>query len=162
MLDELLPTGLCDAARSLGVEPLEVVRLMVATDTVSDRFSASPDHLEKLAEFGGIEGGWWEGAELPEDDNPIRQRVRAAIGLLLGRSAGEDYLRMDNLWRGLPLEDQETVEEAMNILSDEGLVEIDNAEKGVLIAVPSESQAALRALATGEGESDGLNELYQG
>ena len=32
MLEDLLPKGLTEAARRLGVEPPEVVRLMVVTD----------------------------------------------------------------------------------------------------------------------------------
>ncbi|MCB9677518.1 MAG: hypothetical protein H6737_20585 [Alphaproteobacteria bacterium] len=161
MLDDLLPKGLTDAARRLGVEPLEVVRLMVVTDTVSDGFAATDDHVAKLAAFGAIETGWWEGAELPKDKNESRQRVRAAIGLVLGRCAGGVRVRMDNLWRGLPLDAQELVEEAMNVLSDEGLVRIENAASGVLITVPADSEAQLRELASGKADSDGLNELYQ-
>ena len=161
MIEELLPSGLTGAARSLGVEPLEVVRLMVMTDTVSDGFSVNEDHVQKLANFGQIESGWWDGAELPKDDNPTRQRVRAAIGLLLGRCAGGQTIRLDNLWRGLPIAEQEIVEEAMNILADEERVQIGNHSSGVRIGVPADQEDGLKAIANGEADSDGLAELYQ-
>ena len=53
------------------------------------------------------------------------------------------------------------IEEAMNVLSDEGIVIIANAKSGVLISVPSDQETELRALAAGESESTALNELYQ-
>jgi hypothetical protein len=161
MLENLIPSGLTGAARNLGVEPLEVVRLMVMTDTVSDGFNCNADHLQKLAAYGQIETGWWDGAELPEDDNATRQRVRAAIGLLLGRCSGGQTIRLDNLWRGLPVEEQELVEEAMNILADEERVQIGNHTSGVRIGVPPDQEDGLKAIANGKAESEGLAELYQ-
>lgn len=161
MLEELLPTGLNDAARRLGVTPLEVVRLMVASDSVTPGFSATADHLRKLAEIGQIEGGWWEGAELPTDENASRQRVRAAVGLLLGRAASGP-IRMDNLWRGLAPADQQLVAEAMDILGFEDKVDIQSANCGITIGVRSDQREFLAALASGDAESPGLNELYQG
>jgi len=162
MLEELLPTGLTETARRLGVEPFEVVRLMVATDTVSERFSATDDHLQKLMSFGEIESGWWEGAELPDDANPLRKRVRAAIGLLLGRAAGGTAIRMDNLWRGLGLADQVVVEEALNILADEELVVIENTDSGVKISYTAAAEEVLRELASGKSDVEALTEVYQG
>ncbi len=161
MLEKLLPSGLTGAARDLGVEPLEVVRLMVMTDTVSDGFNCNEAHLQKLASYGQIETGWWDGAELPKDDNPTRQRIRAAIGLLLGRCTDGQTIRLDNLWRGLPIEHQQIVEEAMNILADEERVQIGNHTSGVRIGVPPDQAEALAAIANGEAESEGLAELYQ-
>ena len=160
MLDELLPTGLTAAARKLGVEPLEVVRLMVVSDTISPGFTMTDDHLRKLAEVGDIASGWWRGVELPDDEIPVRQRVRAMLGILLARSA-DGPVRMDNLWRGLPVDDQELVEEALRVLAEEGLVEIRNTVSGIRVGVLPARVAEVQALVEGTAQSAGLNELYQ-
>lgn len=160
MLDELLPSGLSTAARKLGVEPLEVVRLMVVSDTVSPGFSVTDDHVAKLAEIGQIESGWWQGVALPEDDNPARQRVRAMLTVLLERAA-EGPIRMDNLWRGLPVDEQELVDDGLRTLAEEEVVEIQNAVSGILVGLIEGQVDTVRSLSEGQGSSPGLNELYQ-
>lgn len=160
MLDELLPTGLTSAARKLGIEPLEVVRLMVISDTISPGFAMTDDHLRKLTEVGDIAAGWWRGVDLPDDEIPVRQRVRAMLGILLARGT-EGPVRMDNLWRGLPTDDQELVEEALRILAEEELVEIRNTVSGIRVGVLSSREADVHALVARTAQSAGLNELYQ-
>lgn len=159
MFDELLPVGLTGAARRLGVEPLEVVRLMVVSDSVTSGYIVTDDHLRKLAAVGGIEAGWWDGVPEPAD---ARGRIRAVLGLLLRRAPNGRAVRIDNLWRGLPLEDQQLVEDALNVLADEELAEISNEQAGVMISVPPEQTAAVQALADGTSRSAGLDELVQG
>lgn len=162
MFEELLPIGLTGAANRLGVEPLEVIRLMVVADCVTPGFTVSEDHLLKLARTGGIEAGWWDDMELPEDDQPLRQRVRAALQLLLAKASAGAPIRMDNLWRGLPLEDQELVEDALNVLADEDLVVLENHESGVRILIAPGQEAAIRGLVDLTVVSEGLDELVQG
>lgn len=162
MYEELLPIGLVGAARRLGVEPLEVVRLMVVTDSVTPGYVVTDDHLRKLAEVGRIESGWWDGVELPADANPARARVRAALHLLIERAPAGAPVRMDNLWRGLPVDDQALIEDALNALADDERVEIECADSGVLVCVPPSQVEALKAIATGKAKSDILDALVQG
>lgn len=159
MYEDLLPTGLTAAARHLGVEPLEIVRLMVLSDTVTPGFQVSKEHLAKLGALGGIERGWWDGVALPEDSSPARSRVRAALQMLLARS-GNGPVRMDNLWRGLPIGDQALIEEALNLLADEEIVTVENADMGVVVSVPSANVEQLRALGDGTGTLDALEPLF--
>lgn len=162
MYEELLPVGLTGAAIRLGVEPLEVIRLMVVADCVTPGFTVTEDHLLKLARTGGIETGWWDDVEVPEDDLPLRARVRAALQLLLDKAPPGTAIRMDNLWRGLPLEDQELVEDALNVLADEEHVVLENHESGVRILIPPGQEAAIRGLVDLTVVSAGLDELVQG
>lgn len=161
MFEELLPTGLTSAARRLGVEPLEVVRLMVVSDTVTPGFIVTPEHLHKLQRLGGIEGGWWQGIELPEDASPARARVRAALGLLLKQGA-DGPIRMDNLWRGLSLDDQGLIEEALNLLADEEIVLVENAEMGVVVSVPPASRDRVQRISDGAEQVESLEPLFAG
>lgn len=161
MFDELLPTGLTGAARKLGVEPLEVVRLMVLSDTVTPSFGVTDDHLAKLKALGRIEHDWWQGRALPKDDNAARARVRGALALLLEKS-GKGPIRMDNLWRGLEIEQQALIEEALNLLADEEVLVVANDEVGVTVSVGADHQATVQAIAEGKSQPDVLNPLYNG
>lgn len=162
MFDELLPASLSTGARELGVEPLELVRLLVESDTVTTHLTVTPDHLARLAQLGGIESGWWDGVELPPDTVPARARVRGALGLLLQRGDGGKAVRMDNLWRGLAGEDQELLDEAMNILADEEVIRIVNAPAGVQVLLDAPNASKISALIAGTSSTPGLDELYQG
>lgn len=161
MYEELLPTGLTGAARKLGVEPLEVVRLMVLSDTVTPSFQVTEAHLEKLRTLGRIHHGWWNGVELPKDELPARAKVRAALGILL-KHAPEGPVRMDNLWRGLPVDDQALIEEALNLLADEEVLVVANDEVGVTVSVPADHVATVKAIVDGSSQPDVLNALVNG
>lgn len=160
MLDELLPMGLSEGARRAGVEPLELVRLMVESDTVTPRLRVTAGQIETLVRVGGIEHGWWDGVALPSDSIPERAVVRAAIGMLASR-AGAGPVRMDNLWRGRPLGEQSQIEDALNLLDEAGTVRIVNAPAGVQVQVDPAQIARLEAIASGS-EDGGLGVLFQG
>ena len=161
MIESLLPTTLTGAARRLGVEPLEVVRLMVVSDSVSPGFKVSEEELGRLAALGRMEWGWWDGFALPDDPQPLRQRVRGALQLLISRGA-TGPIRMDNLWRGLPPDDQRLIEDALNVLADEELLVIQNAVPGVQVHISSGKTDVIQGIADGTVESPGLTDLYAG
>src|SRR5687767_14283894 len=120
MLEELMPVGLADAARKLGTEPFEVVRLLVAANAVPQGpLQLGPDAVDRLREIGRIEAGWWEGVTLPKDANPRRARVRAAIQLLIDKERfGDATTRMDNVWRGLRVDEQQLLQGALMALAE--------------------------------------------
>jgi hypothetical protein len=159
MFDELLPASLSTGAKRLGVEPLEIVRLMVQSDTVTPDLTVTSSHLAQLAEVGGIESGWWEGVDLPADTHPQRAVVRAAIGLLAERASGP--VRMDNLWRGRPLRDQELIEETLNLLDEAGTIQIVNAPQGVQVLVDAAQVDTLKGISAGTTTFAALDELFQ-
>ncbi|MCB9668518.1 MAG: hypothetical protein H6736_02985 [Alphaproteobacteria bacterium] len=159
MLDELLPMTLSQGAARVGVEPLEIVRLMVGSDLVSPDLTVSPAQLDKLAEAGGIESGWWEGVAIPADTVAGRGVVRAALGILAARAASGP-VRMDNLWRGRPLDDQDLIEQAVETLDEAGTLQIVNAPAGVQVMVEADGIQQLQAIAAGT-ESGGLDEIFQ-
>lgn len=160
MYDELLPMSLSTGATRLGVEPLEVIRLMVQSDTITPSLTLTRGHLGQLATLGGIESGWWDNITLPTDSNAQRAIVRAALGLLADRA--ENPVRMDNLWRGRPLDQQELIEEALNLLDEAGTLRIVNAPAGVQLVVDPGAIATVRAIAEGSQSVEGLDELLKG
>lgn len=163
MLDELQSLGLVGAARALGVDPFEVMRLRVAAGHASDaELRFTQEEIDTLRTLGGIEGSWWESVELPEDANPLRQRVRAAVDQLIKRGRiGETRTRMDNVWRGLPYADQEFLQQALSTLADEGVLQLASAPTGLEISVATDALPRAASLAQGEIDTDGLTALYQ-
>lgn len=162
MLEELRPLGVSDAAKRLGIDVFEVVRLLVASGTTPEHLQLSPDHVERLRVFGGIEAPWWGEAELPEDEHPLRQRVRAAVQLLIDRGfVGDTTTRMDNVWRGLPDDDQAFLQTALTVIGEEGLLAVVATPVGVQVAIAPDRLDTARAIADGSHDTPGLTALYQ-
>lgn len=161
MLDELRPLGLGAAARSLGVDLFEVVRLLVASDGDLETLRLTPEQLERLRAFGAIEPPWWPDVELPEDEHPLRQRVRAAVQQLIDRGFVGAPTRMDNVWRGLPVDDQAFLQTALTVLGEEGVLAITASPAGVQLAVAEDRFELARAIADGRQDTPGLAALYQ-
>lgn len=164
MLHELQPLGLVDSAKRLGLDPFELVQLLVATDGVPKDMVFSTEQVDGLIGKGGVESGWWDEATLPEGDkNPKRQRVRAALGLLLDRGhVGGAGTRADNLWRGLSSEDQMLVRDAVLVLVDEGLLDNVPAKSANNVTVSAEHEARVRDIVEGRTEHSALSALYEG
>jgi len=164
MLSEFQPLGVTDAARRLGLDPFEVVRLLVAAKKGLDGpmlFSA--ELVEELRELGRIDPPWWDGVELPEDANPLRQRVRAALQLMLDKGiVGDTTTRMDNIWRGLPFEDQGLLQQAVMVLAEEQALRVVGSPIGLLVAIETSAKKTVSGIAGGTTESAGLTALYQG
>lgn len=153
MVDEFRVLGLCDVALRLDLDPFEITRLLVlAGRTHTDR-GLSEDDLEAIHRTAGLEW-WWEGSvELPEDDNPRRAVLRAAIGQLLERGVVDRRAtRIDNLWRGLEAEEQELLKRLAATLIKEGLLATRTSAQGVQIAVTPAGVATLDAVVQGERE----------
>jgi hypothetical protein len=164
MLDELRPKGLKEAALSLGVEPFEVVRLLIAADAVPPGAMRLDDELlGTLREVGGIEASWWAGDdELPEDDDPRRARVRAALGALLAREIiGDATTRLDNVWRGLSPDDQLVLQAAFTALAEDGLLALLATPVGLKVAVVAGKQVEAQTIVDGSGSSASLDALLQ-
>ena len=153
MLEELQPLSLTDAARRLGIDPFEVVRLLVVAGQVSDKaIIVDPQALEDLRKLGRIDSSWWEGAELPKDEDPRMQRVRAAAGLLLSRGhvGDEAATRMDNVWRGLPFDDQELLQRALAALAEAGLLRIVASRVALMVCIAPGAEEKVKELVDGK------------
>ena len=74
MLDEFRQLGLSDAARELGVDPFEVVRLIVAFGPEDAPLTMKLDQVSALRVKAGIED-WWTDATLP-DESPREQLLQ--------------------------------------------------------------------------------------
>lgn len=164
MLDELKPVTLVEAARRIGTDPFEVVRLLVAAGAFPEgTLLIDGEIVEKLRGIGRIEPPWWAGVTLPKDANPARARVRAAIQLLLDKGrVGEDRTRMDNVWRGLEPAECRLVERAMIALASDGLVRITPSAIGPLLSIEPSAVDAAKKLTAGKFEPPGLRALLTG
>lgn len=163
MLSDLRPLGLVGAAKRLDVEPFELIRLLVATDGVPKDMVFPPAKVDALRARAGIEDSWWTDTELPEDVNPLRQRVRGALSLLLARGhVGGEGTRQDNVWRGLPAADQELVRNALLVLADEGLLALIPGKLSTRVTVSPAGEDRIRAIAEGRSDTSALSVLYEG
>jgi hypothetical protein len=161
MLEDLEPVGLTTAARRIGCDPFEVIRLLVAAGAVPEgSLVIDAELVDKLRGIGRIEPPWWEGVALPQDNNPARARVRAAVQLLLERGRiGDDRTRMDNVWRGLPPSDRRLLERALSAFSHEGIVRISPSAIGPLISIEPVAVEAAKKFVAGKLDSPGLRAL---
>lgn len=141
MLDDLKPLTLGEAARQIGVDPFEVVRLLVLRgESASLRVPQSK--IQALREFAGVELWWTPETPLPEDTDIHRARARAALGMLIERGhIGDALTRLDNLWRGLPPLDQGLLDGVIHALAGEELVRLQATEQGLKVAVVDETTA---------------------
>lgn len=165
MLDELQPLSLTAAARRLGIDPFEVVRLLVVADAVpKGPFALPPELVQRLAELGRIEPPWWEGVALPNGEGPPGlKRIRAALGLLLsrGHTTGQPT-RLDNVWRGLAPGEQQQISRALHALVDEGLLAIEAAPIGQLVWILDGATERVQAIAEGSDIPDSLTTAVEG
>jgi hypothetical protein len=164
VLGALIPVGLNEMSRRLGVDPFETVRLLVATDyDMTGPLRFAPEVVEMLRDKGGVHATWWDGSSGPADDNPSRQRVRAALQLMLDKGyVGDKTTRMDNVWRGLPYADQGLIQQALTVLTEEGLVRCIGTPMGLQVSVDAGKLDLVRGIVSGKKSSDGLDALYEG
>lgn len=161
MLEELEPVGLPEAARRIGTDPFEVVRLLVAAGAVPEGpLLVDAEIVDKLRGIGRIEAPWWGEVALPKDSNPYRARVRAAVQLLLDKGrVGEERTRMDNVWRGLDKGNRQLLERAFAVFSEEGMVRISPSSIGPLLSIEPVAVEAAKKFAAGKLDSPGLRAL---
>lgn len=158
MLSELLPMNLSDAARRLGVDPFELMRILVATNSVPKDLVFRAAEVDALREPAGIDEAWWKDVVLPDDVNPRRQRVRGVLHMLLAGGA----TRKDNVWRGLEASERELVRGAVDILVEEGLLAEATTKALTSLSVADGSEERVRAIADGEADTSALSALYEG
>lgn len=160
MLSELRPAGLVDAAKSLGVDPFELVRLAVASGSPPERLVFSADTIAALRAFGGLED-WWKDAGLPKDPSVRRARMRfLGRKLLEGGFVGDKATRLDNLWRGLGADDRAAIEQAVSGMLQEGVVRTVATVKGPMISVTPQGVAALQQFVQNGGGLQALQGLW--
>ena len=123
MLDSLRPKSIRDAALEAGIDPFELVRLLVAQKVELDALHLSQTQLDEVIDNSGIET-WWDSRRLPSDENSLRAAIRGALGQLVERElVGARTTRLDNLWRGLVIDQQVAIEQAIVMLMETGAVQ---------------------------------------
>jgi hypothetical protein len=165
MLEELQPLSLVDAARQLGVTPFEVVRLLVAAGEVPDGpLRVDGALLGELRKLGGIQDTWWTGVDLPDDEDPRLQRVRAGVKLLLDRKhIGEGAAtRLDNVSRGLAFEDQDLLRFAFFALAEDGVVRLMPSRVAQTVCILPAAEKVARALVDGKQVPSALSAMLAG
>ena len=163
MLDDLRSVGLNDAARKLGCDPFDVVRLLVATGRkdLSFRFDAAT--LEALRTLARIDPPWWDGVSLPSDPSPGRARMRAAVQLLQSRGhLGENRTRMDNVWRGLAADDQDLLRIGLQALGEDGLLDVAPSAIGMMVSVQPRALDQVQQFVAGRTTPAALKVVLEG
>jgi hypothetical protein len=146
MLDALSPPDLHTAAERLGVHPFEVVRLTVMSGHALDGLVLPDERLQALRTFGGFET-WWDGAALPDDDNPRRQAIRGVLDAMLERDlVGDRTTRLENLWSGLDGEAREAAERGVAVMVEMGLLHTLAQPSGVQVSVHPDGLDTLRGV----------------
>jgi hypothetical protein len=150
MLDEFRSVGLTDAARRLGVDPFDVVRLLVADGRRGATLRFDHATIEHLRQLGRIEGSWWTGVSLPADPSPLRARVRAAVQLLQQRGhVGASQTRMDNTWRGLSPDEQDGLRRCLQALADDGVLDVHATSIGAMVSISPKALDQVQKLVAG-------------
>lgn len=165
MLADYRPVTLSAAARTLGVEPFEVVRLMVVSGAARKDEAASsadavnpgeltPPQIEALRAWAGVET-WWEGPiEVAEDavGTPGERDtiLRAVLAEMLRRGQlGDARTRQDNLWRGLPKKQRRVIDEGIDALVGRGILQLRHEARGLLVSLRPEAEERVRAIVDG-------------
>lgn len=148
--------GLYEAARTLGIDPFEAVRLLVLGDAFPEgTLLLTVDHVEKIRETGGIEHWWVDGAPSGQE------LVQAMIGKMIeGGLVGEVGTRIDNLWRGLDEEQQALLQQAVNILAQNAQILSFMTPRGVQVSLAPDAASFLGQVASGEAQHDQLAVLW--
>jgi hypothetical protein len=160
VLSALTPIGLNEVSRRLGVDPFETVRLLIATQQdLSGPMMFAPELVDTLRDQGGVDTTWWADA----GDAEPKARVQAAVKALLDRGfVGDTTTRMDNVWRGLPLDDQALVQQAIMTLSEEQIVRFIGTPIGLQVSIEAGQKALAQKIASGKASTPGLDALYEG
>lgn len=147
MIEDLRPLGLTDAARRIGVHPLEVVRRAVAArePIVPWTFTEA-----RIAALQGAEAPWFDLTNLPT--TPI-DRVRAALGALVLRGyQGDRRAPLEGIVAGLPAGDQSLIRRVFDALVREGLL---TAANGAYSVLPTATDR-VSAISTGTSDTPGM------
>ena len=161
MTPELRPSPLAESAKQLDIDPFELVRLMVASGQRPQQLELTGIDLVRIAEFAGIERWWDDPDPLPKDKNDKRARVRAAVdGLISRRFVGTRATRRDNMWRGRSPDDKSLIQEAAEILVDEGLLIVGPHVRGTRISVADNAVSRLERFVSGDEDVDSLQRLW--
>ena len=160
MMDEFRAAKLVDAAKTLGVNPFELVRLSVALGEPTEDLRFSADALDSIRQKAGIRS-FWQDRTLPARSNPIESAVRGACGLLLDLGfVGNTTTRVDNLTRGLSDDQADAVDEAAALLAEEGAVLLMTSSAGLQVSVAPGHEAKVRAIADGSSTPDDIASLW--
>jgi hypothetical protein len=140
MLDEFRTLGLSDAARRLGCDPFDLVKLLVASGRPGADLRFDAATLDQLRLLGRMEDPWWAGVALPVDASVLRARCRAAVQLLHQRGhVGEHQTRLDNVLRGLGFEEQGAVRRCLTALAEDGVIAVAHTPIGPMVSIPNAS-----------------------
>ena len=147
MTDENSPLGLADAARKLGVNPLELVRRTVLIREAPSPWVFSEARIEslKVAEIP-----WFDAGSLAP--TPLG-RVRAALGALVLRGYhGERQAPIEQVVSGLSSGDQTLIRRVFSALTKEGLL----ASSGGNISILPGSVERVSAISSGTADTPGM------
>ncbi len=123
-------------ARWLELTPFEIVRILVADGSLPSDLRLDSANVERIRVAGGLET-WWEGPPAP---SPHEHAHKALVRALLNQVAQRGYVRpnfvrADNLFRGLDSEHQKVLRRAVNALIKEAVLHPQMSATGLTLAL---------------------------
>ena len=131
MLEDVKPLSISMAASAIGVDPFDLVRLLVARRR-SGPMELSHSELDAFCEQSGIETWWPDGLEL-QPGPALLSRVLSEM--LERRHTRQAATRLDNLWRGLNASQQEFIHECVETLGAQHWLLLGATATGPTVAI---------------------------
>lgn len=139
-------------ARWLELHPFEIIRLLVADGSLPSDLKLESTHVERIRLAGGLET-WWEQPPVPSGgESQARALVRAMCTEMLNRKGVEpNYIRADNLFRGLDAANQLVLRGAVNALIKGGVFASSMSATGLTVSIVAAKAAEVRTFGDGGG-----------
>jgi len=142
--------SLSKVAAELCIHPFDLIRVLVANDSLPADFRFRSNDIATIRSRTGIETWWTPGMERPADDIPERSLLRSLCSQLVARGViGPHTTRLDNLLRGLDTAEQVTLRGLIRGLMEAGLLSSCNTPAGLQVSVVEGREYALTHIAEG-------------
>jgi len=144
------PKTFSDGARSLEIDPFELIRLLVLSDSMPLDLVVGEEHLERARHFGGI--GSLLGDEVSGLDFSDRSALLKVVlqRMMESGQIGQQTLRLDNIWRGMEAEAIEFLQNAITALVEHGYLDSYSSVRSVQVSISADALDAVRAIVDGE------------
>ena len=145
MSDSLAPVTVKGLAQQWGLQPHEILRLLIVHRVSIDALLFEPHQAEKLGSLAGL----LDLRESPDIDPASIERrewtVNAIRYMLEHAMVTPKTLRLDNLWRLLPMESARIVQGIVDALAGENLVSVGRDYNGATLSIDPQGIEILRA-----------------
>ncbi|MEL6342525.1 MAG: hypothetical protein AAFV53_05290 [Myxococcota bacterium] len=161
MLSMFQKKSLAEVARELGMESLDLARMLGQSGGLPASLSFSEADVARIGEMAGIHPWWGDDALEEADAHRPRALVRSLARKLLNHHhSGGGVTRADNLFRGLDGADQLLIQRTINQMIRDGVLLNSNTASGLHVQVDAVQADILGGIADGSGIPDNIEALW--